>query len=122
MLMKVVIEFYRVRQADDAHAVIGRETVDAAGVDDAIEIACQFWRTLNMPQQPDAVTISDSGGNRLYSHRVSAASRFWMKGRRLNIDSDESSSKQEVRAKDVSKGRFMEIVLRSGPARTGYQS
>lgn len=70
MQMKVVIEFYRVRQADDAHAVIGRETVEAAGVDDAIEIARQLWRTLNMPQRPDAVTISDSDGNRLYSHSL----------------------------------------------------
>ncbi|WP_343221323.1 hypothetical protein [Mesorhizobium japonicum] len=47
--MKVVIQFYRTRVADDAHAVVGRETVDAADLDAAIEIARLLARTLNMP-------------------------------------------------------------------------
>ncbi|WP_448956006.1 hypothetical protein [Labrys neptuniae] len=68
--MKMVIEFCRVRQADDAHAVVGRETADVSGLDDAIEIAQQLWHTLNMPQRPDAVTIRDSDGKRLYSHSL----------------------------------------------------
>jgi len=70
--MKMVIDFYRVRLADDAHAVVGRETVDAAGVDDAIAIARQLWHTLEMPQQPDALSISDCAGNRLYSYSLGA--------------------------------------------------
>ena len=37
--MKIVIEFYRTRDADDAHAVVGRESDEAADLDDAIEIA-----------------------------------------------------------------------------------
>ena len=37
--MKIMIEFYRTREADDAHAVLGRETAEAADLDDAIEIA-----------------------------------------------------------------------------------
>src|SRR5436853_639521 len=53
--MKFVIEFYRIRAADDAHAVVGREMALATGLDDAIEIARLLARTLNMPQWPDAV-------------------------------------------------------------------
>jgi len=70
--MKVVIEFYRTRIADDAHAVIGRETVDAADLDAAIEIARLLARTLNMPQWPDAVAIADSEGATIYSSIIVA--------------------------------------------------
>ena len=67
--MKIVIEFYRTRQADDAHAVVGRETAEAAGLDQAMEIARRLSQTLNMPQRPDAMTISDGDGNKLYSSK-----------------------------------------------------
>jgi hypothetical protein len=67
--MKIVIEFYRIRETDKAHAVIGQETADAANLDDAIEIAQRLSKTLNMPQQPDVMSISDSEGNELYVHR-----------------------------------------------------
>ncbi len=67
--MKIVIEFYRIRETDKAHGVIGQETADAANLDDAIEIAHRLSKTLNMPQQPDAMSISDSDGNELYVHR-----------------------------------------------------
>jgi hypothetical protein len=71
--MKIVIEFYRVREADDAHAVVGRETVVAANLDDAIEIARQLSQTLDMPQRPDAMSISDGDGNELYLDRLDCA-------------------------------------------------
>src|SRR5277367_4366021 len=71
--MKIVLEFYRVRKADDAHAVVGRETADAADLDDAIGLARQLWRTLDMPQRPDAMSISDNEGNRLYSGTLDTA-------------------------------------------------
>jgi hypothetical protein len=65
--MKITIEFYRTREADDAHAVVGRETADVIDLDEAIHIARLLSLTLNMPQRPDAMSISDSKGNRLYS-------------------------------------------------------
>jgi len=34
--MKVVIEFYRTRETDDAHAVVGREAVEAVDLANAI--------------------------------------------------------------------------------------
>lgn len=67
--MNIVIEFYRVREVDDAHAIVGREIAEATDLDDAIEIAWQLWQTLDMPQRPDAMTISDGEGNKLYSGR-----------------------------------------------------
>ncbi len=70
--MKVMIEFYRTRIADDAHAVIGRETVDAADLDAAIEIARLLAKTLNMPQWPDAVAIADADGTTIYSSIIAA--------------------------------------------------
>jgi hypothetical protein len=67
MAMKIVIEFYRIRAADDAHAIVGRETAEAADLDDAIEIARRLARTLDMPQRPDAMTINDANDTMLYS-------------------------------------------------------
>ncbi|WP_342634131.1 hypothetical protein [Mesorhizobium tamadayense] len=43
--MKIVIDFYRTRDVEDAHAVVARETAEAADLDDAIEIARQLSRT-----------------------------------------------------------------------------
>ena len=60
--MKFVIEFYRVRATDDAHAVVGRETAYADDIDHAIRLSRQLCRTLEMPQRPDVVSIADSEG------------------------------------------------------------
>ena len=65
--MKVVIEFFRLRKTDKAHAVIGRETVDAVDRDDAIAIAGRLLDTLGMPQRPDGMTITEAGGAALHS-------------------------------------------------------
>lgn len=65
--MKIVIEFYRTRNADDAHAVIGRETVEADDVEGAIAAARLMARTLDMPQRPDAMKVTDADGKTLYS-------------------------------------------------------
>ena len=65
--MKIVIEFYRTRDADEAHAIVGRETAEAADLDDAIGIAQRLPQTLDMPQRPNAMTITDAKGAALYS-------------------------------------------------------
>lgn len=64
--MKIVIEFYRTREADDAHAVVGRETAESSDLDEAIEVARRLLQTLDMPQQPDAMRITDASGRTLY--------------------------------------------------------
>lgn len=68
--MKIVIEFYRTRDADDAHAVVGRESAEAADVESAIRLARQLSLSLNMPQRPDAMAITDANGATLYAGAV----------------------------------------------------
>lgn len=70
--MKIVIEFYRTRDADGAHAVVGREAAEAIDLDNAVEIARLLSQTLDMPQCPDAVTVTDTSGATLYSGPVDA--------------------------------------------------
>ncbi|YBV95234.1 hypothetical protein M1D80_16535 [Phyllobacteriaceae bacterium JZ32] len=65
--MQIVIEFYRTREKDDAHAVVGRETAETADLDDAIDVARWLSQTLDMPQRPDAMTITDAIGTVLYA-------------------------------------------------------
>lgn len=75
--MQVVVEFYRIRGTDDAHAVIGREIIDAADLHEAVTITHQLWQTLEMPQRPDAMSIIDREGNLLYSGRILCAGTAW---------------------------------------------
>ena len=70
--MRIVIEFYRTRGTDDAHAVVGRETMEAADLDDAMELARQLSQTLDMPQRPDAMTITGVTGTVLYTGALDA--------------------------------------------------
>ena len=72
MPMKIVIEFYRTRGADGAHAIVGRETSEAIDLVGAIGIGRALSLTLDMPQFPDCMLISDVEGKRLYSGQLSA--------------------------------------------------
>jgi hypothetical protein len=65
--MKIVIEFYRIREIDDAKAIVGRESVVASDLDEAIGIGRRLVRLLDMPQRPDGMAVTDGQGNRLYS-------------------------------------------------------
>jgi len=64
--MKVFIEFYRVRESDDAHAILGRVTCDAIDSDAAIGMARSLFRTLDMPQEPDRFRVFDESGNEFF--------------------------------------------------------
>ncbi len=70
--MRVVIEFYRTRPQDEAHAMVGRETAEVADRDEAIKVAQELARTLNMPQCPDVMTITGAAGAMLYSGVIDA--------------------------------------------------
>ena len=65
--MRVVIEFYRTRDVDDAHAVVGREAMEVDDLDGAVAAARLLARTLDMPQRPDSMTITDANGKTHYS-------------------------------------------------------
>ncbi|WP_181257337.1 hypothetical protein [Pseudaminobacter soli (ex Li et al. 2025)] len=68
--MNVVIEFYRLRELDNAHALLGRATCDVIDTDAAIGLARSLFRTLDMPQDPDIVSINDDLGLELYCATV----------------------------------------------------
>jgi len=68
--MKVIIEFYRVRDLDSAHAVLGRVTCDAIDTEAAIGLAKSLSYSLDMPQEPDNVSIYDNEGRQLYCAAV----------------------------------------------------
>jgi hypothetical protein len=65
--MNFVIEFYRTRETDDTHAVVGREVIEAVDLDNAVELARLLSQTLDMPQQPDSIAITDLSGAALFS-------------------------------------------------------
>lgn len=58
--------------------MLGRVTHPADDLADAIEIARSLLHTMEMPQQPDAMTISDAAGTELYrcaiDHRAAEGS------------------------------------------------
>jgi hypothetical protein len=68
--MKVLIEFYRVRERDDARAIVGRVTCYAINTSAAIELARSLFRTLDMPQEPDAVRVLDDCGSEVFQEAV----------------------------------------------------
>lgn len=70
--MKVIIEFYRIRESDFAHAVLGRVECEALDLDAAIGMARTLVDTLEMPQEPDEIGISDGCGNELLHFPIDA--------------------------------------------------
>jgi hypothetical protein len=70
--VKIVIEFYRTRARDNAQAVVGRETREASDLEEAVLIARALSVSLDMPQLPDCMSITDVEGNRLYSGQFGA--------------------------------------------------
>ena len=68
--MKVLIEFYRVREQDDAHAVLGRVACEAIDSESAVAMARALFRTLDMPQMPDIVRVCDDRGAELFCGAV----------------------------------------------------
>ncbi|MCC0056555.1 MAG: hypothetical protein H6883_10485 [Rhodobiaceae bacterium] len=65
--MRFSIEFYRTRAADDALATVARETVIVSTLSEAIEVAMRLSTSLNMPQRPDAMSIIDGDGCKVFS-------------------------------------------------------
>ena len=70
--MHIVVEFYRTRDRDAAHAIVGREAAEATDLDDAMKIARRLSQTLDMPQRPDALTVTDGAGAVLYAGALEA--------------------------------------------------
>jgi hypothetical protein len=60
--MKFTIEFFYLREEDDAHATLGRITHIGTALEAANVKAKSLFETLNMPQKPDGLRILDQDG------------------------------------------------------------
>jgi hypothetical protein len=61
-----IIEFFRVRGTDEAHATLDRVEHDTADLEDVKVRALSLFETLDMPQKPDAVRILDYNGDEVF--------------------------------------------------------
>lgn len=61
-----VIEFFRVRDTDQAHATLGRGEHDTTDLEDAKARAQSLFETLGMPQKPDALRVVDERGQEVF--------------------------------------------------------
>ncbi len=73
--MKVTIEFYRVREQDDAQAVLMRVARDVSDPTEAVRAAHEMARTADMPQTPDHFRIVDERGIEIASSVFSPAQK-----------------------------------------------
>lgn len=71
--MTFQIEFYRIRDRDDAHAVVGRVTCEAIDRGAAISLARNLFDTLDMPQEPDLFRILDPEGRQIFCSDADAS-------------------------------------------------
>ena len=60
------IEFFRVRDTDQAHATLGQVEHDTLDLEDAKVRAQSLFETLDMPQKPDALRILDERGEEVF--------------------------------------------------------
>ncbi len=61
-----IIEFFRVRDTDGAHATLDRVEHDTTDLEDAKVRAQSLFETLDMPQRPDALRILDQAGDEVF--------------------------------------------------------
>ena len=65
-MARFVVEFYRTRDADLAHAVVGRHDFAAGDAGGAIKLAIELAGSLSMPQIPDAMDVREADGTLVY--------------------------------------------------------
>lgn len=61
-----IIEFFRIRNTDGAHAILDRVEHDTTDLEDAKVRAQSLFMTLDMPQKPDALRILGQTGDEVY--------------------------------------------------------
>ncbi len=61
-----IIEFFRIRASDQAHATLGRVEHDTTDLEDAKVRAQSLFETLDLPQKPDALRILGESGEEVF--------------------------------------------------------
>jgi hypothetical protein len=69
--MTFTIELFRIREKDNARAILDRITHLAPDLESAKVKAISLFETLNMPQNPDGLRILDQNGDEVF---------FWTPG------------------------------------------
>ena len=69
--MMFTIEFFRIRESDNAHATLDRVAHIASDLESAKVKAKSLFDTLNLPQNPDGLRILDEAGHEVF---------FWTPG------------------------------------------
>jgi len=69
--MMFTIEFFRIREKDNARATLDRITHIAADLDSAKVKALSLFATVNLAQNPDGLRILDQNGEQVF---------FWTPG------------------------------------------
>ena len=64
--MMFIIEFFRVRGTDGAHATLDRVEHDTTDLKNAKVRALSLFEILDMPQKPDALRILDQTGAEVF--------------------------------------------------------
>jgi hypothetical protein len=64
--MVFTIEFFRIRESDNAHATLDRITHMASDLESAKVKAKSLFDTLNMAQDPDGLRILDQDGREVF--------------------------------------------------------
>ena len=64
-----VIEYFRLRDADGAEATLDRVEHDTADLEQVKVRARSLFETLDMPQRPDALRITDQEGAEVFTWR-----------------------------------------------------
>ena len=64
--MLFTIEFFRLREEDDAHATLDRITHIGTDLEAVKVKAKSLFETLNMPQKPDGLRILDQDGDEVF--------------------------------------------------------
>jgi hypothetical protein len=63
--MMFTIEFFRIREKDNAYAILDRITHIASDLESVKVKAKSLFDTLNLPQNPDGLRILDQDGHEL---------------------------------------------------------
>ena len=64
--MMFTIEFFRIREKDNARATLDRITHIAADLDSAKVKALSLFATVNLAQNPDGLRILDQNGEQVF--------------------------------------------------------
>src|SRR6478672_13962336 len=96
--MLFTIEFFRLREEDDAHATLDRITHIGTELEAVKVKAKSLFETLNMPQKPDGLRILDQDGDEVFFRCRRCIRRALTRSRFAAVPATRDSSPRQLRA------------------------